>query len=58
MMKKKKIVSVSFNTGFYGFIHWRQSQEYCTFWVVQYLSTPELEIFGVDYSLTLESGIS
>jgi hypothetical protein len=43
---------------FCGFIHWPQSQEYyCTFWVTQYLSTPELEIFVGEYSLTLESRI-
>jgi hypothetical protein len=43
---------------FCGFIHWRQSQEYyCTFWVTQYLPTPELEIFVGEYSLTPESGI-
>jgi hypothetical protein len=39
------------------FIHWHQSKEYYTFWVTQYLPTPELEIFVGEYSLTPESGI-
>jgi hypothetical protein len=33
MIKKEKISSVSFNSNFCEFIHWRQSQEYRTFWV-------------------------
>jgi hypothetical protein len=57
MIKKEKIVSVSFNSIFCEFIHWRQSQEYRTFWVTQHLPTSELEIFVGKYSLTSESGI-
>jgi hypothetical protein len=59
MIKKenKKIVFISFNTKFYGFIYWRQSQEYLTLWIAQYLPTPELEIFIGEYSLTPESRI-
>jgi len=56
-MRKKKKKFISFNTEFYGFIYWRQSQEYRTFWVTQYLPTPELEIFVGEYSLTSESGM-
>ena len=57
MIKKEKIVYVSFNSIFYEFIHWRQSQEYRTFWVTRYLPTLELEIFVGNDSLMLESGI-
>jgi hypothetical protein len=57
MIKKEKIVSVSFNSNFCEFIHWRQSQEYRTFWVTQYLPMLELEIFVGKDSLMPESGI-
>jgi hypothetical protein len=55
--KQKKIVFISFNTKFYRFIHWRQSQEYLTLWIAQYLPTPKLGIFIGEYSLTPESRI-
>jgi hypothetical protein len=43
---KKNIIKNSFFIQiFCGFIQWRQSQEYRILWIVQYLPTPELEIF-------------
>ena len=55
-IKKNKNSFLFLKLKFCGFIHQFKSQEYHTFWVVQYLPMRELEIFVNKCSLTSESG--